>query len=69
MVELEKWYASITKNSYNLGTHCIVEISSILRSAYVILKDQERIVFYINNYINWDHFNLLYYPDWIEKGV
>ena len=26
-------------------------------------------MFSVNNYINWDQFNQLYDPDWIEKGI
>ena len=26
-------------------------------------------VFYINNYIDWDQFNQLYDPDWMDKGI
>lgn len=57
MVELEKWCILIAKHHCNLGIYYIVEISTILRKAYFILRDQERNVFYINKYINWDQFN------------
>ena len=63
IVELEKWWALTAKNPCNLGAYCIVEISSILRKTHIILRDQEKIVFYINNYIYWDQFNQLYDPD------
>ncbi len=69
MVELEKMRGSTAKHPRNLGAHCIVEISSILRGAHVVPRDQERIVFYVNNYINWDQLNQLYAPDWLEKDV
>ena len=26
-------------------------------------------MFYVNNYIDWDQFNQLYNPDWIEKSI
>ncbi len=26
-------------------------------------------MFYVNNYIDWDQFNQLYDPDWMEKGI
>lgn len=69
IVELEKWCTSTAENPCNLDAHRIVKISLILRSAYVVPRDQERIVFYVNNYVNWDQFNQLYDPDWLEKGV
>ncbi len=54
MIQLEKMCASIVKNPRNLGAHRIIEISSVLRSAYIVLRDQEKVVFYVNNYIDWD---------------
>ncbi len=69
IVELEKMRTSMAKHPRNLGAHCIAEISLILRSVHVVPRDQERIVFYVNNYIDWNQFNQLYAPDWREKGV
>ncbi len=63
MVELKKMSALTAKHFRNLDTHRILEISSILRSAYIVLRNQERIVFYVNNYIDRDQFNQLYAPD------
>ena len=39
MIELEKMRALIAKNPRNLGACWIIKISSILRSAHIILKD------------------------------
>ncbi len=52
IVELKKMSASMDKHLRNLGAHCIIEISSILHSAHVLCRDQEKIVFYVNNYID-----------------
>ncbi len=46
--------ASIVENPRNLVAYRIIEISSILRSAYVVPRDQDKVVFYVNNYIDWD---------------
>ncbi len=54
MIELEKMRASIAENLYNLGAYRIIEISSLLRSAHVMPRDQDKVVFYVNNYIDWD---------------
>ncbi len=69
MVELEKMCVSMAKLLRNFGAHFIVEISLILHSAHIVFRDQEKIVFYVNNYIDWDQFNQLYVPDWPEKNV
>ncbi len=60
---------SITKNLCNLGAYRIIEISLVLGSAYMVSTDQDKVVFYINNYINWDQFNQLYDPDRMEKDI
>ena len=63
MIKLEKMRASTAENLCNLGAYRIIEISSVLRSAHVVSRDQDKFVFYVNNYINWDQFNQLYDPD------
>ena len=52
MVELEKIHVSIIENPCNLDAYQIIEISLVLRTAYMVLKNQDKIVFYINNYID-----------------
>ncbi len=69
MIKLEKMCTSITKNLCNLSTHRIIEISLVPRSTHMVLKNQDKFVFYINNFIDWDQFNQLYDPDWIEKDI
>ena len=41
----------------------------ILRNANVVSRDQDKMVFYVNNYINWDQFNQLYDADWFNKDI
>ena len=69
MVELDKWHASMAENLRNFGTHCIIQVFLVLRSVYVVPKDQDKMVFYINNYIDWDQFNQLYDANWFNKGI
>ena len=52
IVELEKMCASIAKNLRNLGVCQIIEISLVLHSAHMIPRDQNKVVFYVNNYID-----------------
>ena len=47
----------------------MIEILSVLRSVHIVSKDQNKFVFYVNNYINWDQFNQLDDLDWIKKGI
>ena len=59
----------MAENPHNLGVHRIIKVSSVLRSTYVVPRDQDRAVFYVNNYIDWDQFNQLYDADWFNKGI
>ena len=61
--------ALTTENPRNLGAHWIIEIFLVLCSAHLVPKDQDKFVFYVNNYIDWDQFNQLYDLDWMEKGI
>lgn len=54
MIEFEKMRTLIIENPCNLGAHTIMEILSILYSAHVVLRDQDKFVFYTNNYIDWN---------------
>ena len=54
MIKLEKMCVLTIKNLRNLDTYWIIEISSILHSVHVVLRDQDKCVFYVNNYIDWN---------------
>ena len=69
MIELEKMCASTAKNPCNLGAYWIIEISLSPPSAYLISRDQDKFVFYVNKYINWDQFSKFYNLDWMEKDI
>lgn len=69
MIEIEKMHVSTTNNLHNLGALWIIDIFLILLNVYVVPRDQNKIVIYINNYINWDQFNQVYDLDWIEKNT
>ena len=56
-------YTSITENLCNLGAYLIIEISSVLHNAPVVLRDQDKFVVYVSNYIDWNQFNQLYNSD------
>lgn len=68
-IELEKMCTSTAKNLYSLSAHSIIKISLVLYSAYMVLKNQNKFIFYANNYIDCDWFNQLYDPDWMKKDI
>ena len=45
MIKLEKMRALTAKNPYNPNAHRIIEISSVLCSAYIVPRDQDKFVF------------------------
>lgn len=48
----------------------MIEISLVLYNAHIVSKNQDKFIFYDNNYINWDQFNSLYDLNYcIEKGI
>ena len=60
MIKLEKMCIPTAENLRNYGIYQMIEILLVLRNAYMIPRDQNILVFYINNYINWDQFNKFY---------
>lgn len=69
MIKLENISILIAENPYNLGIYQIIEIPLVLCIAYVILRDQGRVMFYVNNYMDWDQLNQSYNPNWMEKNI
>ena len=63
MIELQKMRALTTENHWNLDVDWIIEISSVLRSTYMVFGDQDKFIFYVNNYIDWDQFSQWYDPE------
>lgn len=63
MIKLEKIHTLTIENHHNINTHLVIEILSVLHSAYMIFRDQDKIGFYINNYMNWNQLNQLYNLD------
>lgn len=52
IVEFEKWHVSMAENFHNIGINCIIEVFLILHNIYAILKNQEKMIFFLNNYID-----------------
>ena len=69
IIELEKTRTLTMKNLRNLSAHRIIERSLVLCNAQMVFGNQDKFVFYVNNYINLDQFNYLYDLDWIKKDV
>ncbi len=57
------------ENPGNFSAYLIIEISSVLYSAYLIPRDQDNFIFYLNNYINCNLLNQLYDLNLIKKLI
>lgn len=69
MIKFEKMRALTAENPYNLGAYQIIEIFLVLSIVYLIPRNQNKIIFYVYNYIDWDQFNQLQDLDWIKKDI
>lgn len=59
IIEIEKMPALTVADPYNLSAYRIIEISLVQCKAYVVSRDQNKFIFFVNNYIDWDQFNSL----------
>lgn len=52
MIKLKKIRALTAENLCNFGVYWIIKILPVLRSTHVVFKNQNKFVFFVNNYIN-----------------
>lgn len=57
MIKLKKMHVLTAENPYNLNTYRIIKIFFVLHNTYIVLNNQNKVNFYINNYIDRDQFN------------
>ena len=68
MVEVEDWPQVRTQNPRNIGHRCFLNMSRLLQSAHIIPTDNTG-VYYVNNYIDWDQYNMIFDPDFLTNGI
>ncbi len=68
MIEVEQWSKNTVKKSRYLECRWFYNMSTILRSAHLISTESKKF-FYVNNYIDWDTFNILYEESFLKKKV
>lgn len=59
----------MAENSQNLNIYWIIEIFLVLHNIHIAPRNQDKVVFYVNNCIDWYQFNQLYDYDWMKKSV
>ena len=60
IIKFEKIYALTTKNLCNFNVYQMIKISLVLCNTYIVSRHQNKFMFYIYYYINWDLLNQLY---------
>jgi hypothetical protein len=75
MVEVQRYRGMAPVEKRNLGSQRFYAMENILRSAHLIpassdsdVKNKNREVFFINNYIDWEQYNTLYDSDFKKTG-
>jgi hypothetical protein len=67
MIELKNWRDEIARNFKNLKVNKIYDISIVIQSAHVTLNEFEH--YYVNNYVNWDTYNIIYDENFLKKRI
>lgn len=68
MFEVEKWPASSSSCSRNLGPLKFYETQSVINCAHLIPADVLGTRFYVNNWASWEAYNTIYNPDFLESN-
>ncbi len=68
MIEVKQWLKNTVKKSWYLECRRFYNMSTILRNAHLISTESKKF-FYVNNYINWNTFNILYEESFLKKKV
>jgi hypothetical protein len=68
MVEVEDWPQVRSQNSRKIGHRYFFDMSTILRSAHIIPTGTTGL-YYVNNYIDWDHYNTIFDPEFLVNGI
>ncbi len=66
MIELQSWFKKTFKNLRKLDVKRFYDMSSILRNVHVISNERNK--YYVNNYINWNMYNIVYDNDFVRKN-
>ena len=68
MVEVEDWPQVRTQNPRNIGHRYFFDMSTILRNAHIISTGITGL-YYVNNCVDWDHYNTIFDPEFLANGI
>ena len=75
MIELSDWPAQIFNNSQIMGDCRFFTMSNILWSVHIISASlgtrqrSETVMYYLNNFVDWDSYNTIYEEDFLNKDT
>ncbi len=73
MIKIKHWLKQIFKNSHFISDRRFYNMLTILRSLHIVLtitkrkKVEQKDFFYINNFIDWDIYNIFYDKDFLTN--
>jgi hypothetical protein len=65
MIELRAWKQKNSSNFRFLNCHKFYDISVVIKNVHVMLN--ERNDYYVNNYSNWNTYNIVYDEDFLRS--
>jgi hypothetical protein len=65
MIELRAWKQKSLSNLKSLDCHRFYDVSVVIRSVHVM--SNERNDYYVNNYSNWNTYNIVYDEDFLQS--
>ncbi len=67
MIKMKNWLINLIRNSWKLEAHWFYWLTNVIRSAHVMLMNENMNIYYVNNYIDWNQYNTLYNEDFLKK--
>ncbi|MCJ1470491.1 hypothetical protein MMC07_009137 [Pseudocyphellaria aurata] len=68
MFKVERWPVAASRHPCNLGSTRFYEIPIIISCAHLVLTDDSASKFYVNSWVNWEAYNSIYDPGFLENN-
>ena len=69
MMKVKTWHANDARNSHNIDVWQFYQMFTILHNAHVISIELQNNTYYINNYIDWNTYNIIYDSDFFSQEM
>ena len=68
MFEVKKWPVSSSKHPRKLGPLRFYKIPTVISCAHLVPANALATEFYVNNWVNWESYNTIYDPDFLDSN-